>query len=141
MLCMQAATRILWTNRAGAGTRMIDGLNIRGGSLGLGHRRGRELFEATVDGSGGTKASHRIRQRQRWTHFWAVYGSVRGCIQGHSDLAVVVQHMEWQRLGVKVRQGPRQELQCTMDRESRIFEQFDAVRSQDCIRSVMQDAN
>jgi hypothetical protein len=45
------------TNRAGAGTRLIDGLRIRGeGGLGLGHRRGRELFQATVDGSGGTKS-------------------------------------------------------------------------------------
>jgi len=34
-------------------------------------------------------------------------------------LAVVVQHTEWQRLGVKgAGRGPRQELQCTMDRES-----------------------
>jgi hypothetical protein len=47
----------------------------------------------------GLQASHRIRQRRRWTH-WAAYGSVRGCIRGHSGLAVVVQRTEWQRLGV-----------------------------------------
>lgn len=80
MLCMQAATRILWTNRAGAGTRMIDGLKIRGG-LGLGHRRGRELFEATVDGSGGTKS---LAQDTTETALDALLGSLRFGSRLHS---------------------------------------------------------
>src|SRR5271168_465883 len=87
MLCMQAATRILWTNRLGAGTRMIDGLKIRGG-LGLGHRRGRELFEATVKRvQVGPKSLAQDTTETALDALWAVYGSVRGCIRGHSDLS------------------------------------------------------
>jgi hypothetical protein len=41
----------------------------------------KSLAQDTADTSAGTQ-------------LWAVYGSVRGCIQGHSDLAIVMQHME-----------------------------------------------
>lgn len=99
---------------------MIDGVEDTGGGRFRLRPQARELFEATVDGSGGAqKPRTGYGKDSAGRALWAVYGSVRGCIQGHSDLALVVQHMEWQRLGVTVREGAQdKKLQCTMDRES-----------------------
>ena len=61
--------------------------------LGLGHRRGRELFGATRDCSGGdhflSASSGCGTGRDRWDagSDWAVYGSVRSCIRGHSEFS------------------------------------------------------
>ena len=118
MLCMQAATRMLWTNRAGAGTRMIDGLKDTGGV--------RLRPQARAGAIRGYCRWFRWDQKPRTGYDKDSAGRTSGqstvrfavAFEATAILAVVVQHTEWQRLGVKVRQGPRQELQCTMDRES-----------------------
>jgi hypothetical protein len=71
---------------------------------------------------------------------WAVYGSVRGCIRGHSDLGVVVQQRNGSDWVSRVREA--QDKSCNVRwTGNQDFEQFDAIRSQDCIRSVIQVAN
>jgi hypothetical protein len=116
----------------------LTGSRIRGGRFRL-RPQARELFEATVDGSGGAqKPRTGYGKDNAGRALWAVYGSVRGCIQGHSDLALVVQHMEWQRLGVTVREGPK-----TMYDGPGVRILSNSMRSdrRTCIHSVMQDAN
>jgi hypothetical protein len=129
-----------WTNRAGAGTRLIDGLRIRGG-----FRLRPQARTGAIRGYcrwfGGTqKALHRIRQRQRWMHSGQSTVRFAVAFEATAILAVVVQHREWQRLGVKGREA--QHKSCNVRwTGNQDFEQFDAIRSQDCIRSVMRDAN
>jgi hypothetical protein len=88
----------------------IDGSRIRGGVRAFRLRpEARGSYSRLLrPGPGGTANPRTGYDRGEAGHTGAVYGSVRGCIRGHSDLAGCHAAWEGQRLGItsqRVRAG------------------------------------